>query len=688
MPPEPLNEITFVARLGTATALRAERRRQSGELVLIASGEVEERQVDAQGRVRRCDIRLSSPSGRKLASGEMKRPEVPEGRDPRNEALREDARRKAVARGLPYYFTCNMADVVLYAVAPLGQVDAEEGAYQLAPIQRSSEALAYWDQIEESWCAFLDDLERRLLATGRTRPSVTNEDVIALRDAIYNVADEAIGRVSRRVAADPALVEQVRTEAEATFGFPALLDPAFRAQFRDELLQILRFGIFVVAQKLVLYRVLEDSGPRRRGGDAFTLDQLAVPAASTDPRAIRSVLDAAIAQAIERSRDYETAFLPQPVADLVFLRPDGPQEVQECRVGDVWHRLLEAVEAASWTSISQNLIGFLYEVIVDPQFRHALGQFYTREDVVDLLVTYAIREPADHVLDPAAGGGSFLRSAYHRKRALGDTHEDALAALWGFEITAFAAELSTITLATSDTHEPAAYPRVLLRDFFDARPGAITDLAIPGLPGRLGIPRQFDAVVGNPPYISYRRQTNQPKVLNALATLPRDIALPKFSGKSDAYVWFIVHATQFLRDGGRLAFVLSSALLFSDYGIPLIRFLSRHYKIRAVIDSMVERWFPDADTNTVLLLADRCHDPQERRANEMRFVRLRRPLAQLLPAPLEHSRRAALEELVDDILSRSPGEADPRMTINAFVQGDEAGLELAGGPEETDEDDT
>ena len=162
---ETMNELTFVARLGVATAIRADRRRSASQPVLIVRGDVEEKQVDAQGRVRRCDIRLSDASGRKLASGEMKRPEVPEGRDPRNDALVSDARRKAVARGLPYYFTCNMATVVLYEVAiRRGETDPEVRDYELAPITSSSEVEAFNDQIMDQWMAFLDDLEGRLAA--------------------------------------------------------------------------------------------------------------------------------------------------------------------------------------------------------------------------------------------------------------------------------------------------------------------------------------------------------------------------------------------------------------------------------------------------------------------------------------------------------------------------------------------
>ncbi|WP_020467750.1 HsdM family class I SAM-dependent methyltransferase [Singulisphaera acidiphila] len=684
MPTDAMNELTFAGWLAEFTATRAKRREDAGEPVLIASAAIEERQVDAEGSVRRCDLRFNSSSGRKLASGELKRPEVPEGRDPRNEKLRFDARRKAVARGLPYYFTCNIADVVLYQVAnnPT-EDDLEVGAFNLAPITRSGQAEAYRAQIDKQWSEFLDALEVKLTAIGRTRPTVTTEDVIAIRDAIYAVANEVLPRILRRVRADPSLAEELRQESARSFNFPAALQEKFPDKFREELIQMLRFGTFVVTQKLILYRVLEDAGPRR--SDPYRLDQLDVPRASTDPQAIKTVLDQAFSLAIRRSKDYETAFSPQNFVPLVFTDPEGAQETAECQIGEVWHQLLTTVKNVSWLSISQNIVGLLYEVIVEERFRHQLGQFYTPEDVVDLLTGFAIRAPGELVLDPATGGGSFLRSAYHRKRALGENHASALATIWGCEITAFAAELSTVTLVTSDTHEPAAYPRVLLRDFFELRPGLETELEIPGELGRLKIPTEFDAVIGNPPYISYRRITNQPKILNALATARDDITMPKFTGKSDAYLWFIVHATQFLKNGGRLSFVVSSAILFADYGIPLIQFIGHHFRIRAIVDSTVERWFADADTNTVLLLLERETDAEARSSNSIRFVRLRRPLAQLIPDPSSPDRRGRIEELVAQLLEASATEDDPRMQVNLVVQGTDGGLQIEAGNDDDEE---
>ncbi len=670
-----MNELTFAGWLAEFTAMRARETEALGQPALIASAAIEERQVDAEGRVRRCDLRFNSRSGRKLASGELKRPEVAEGRDPRNESLRADARRKALARGLPYYFTCNIAKVVLYSVASKpGEDDTEVGDFDLAPITRSGQAVDYRDQIESKWSAFLDALEAKLSAVGRTRPTVTTADVVAIRDSIYAVANEVLARVLRRARGNPQLLDELRQESARSFNLPAALEDRFPDQFREELVMMLRLGAFVVTQKLILYRVLEDAGPRR--AQPYSLDSLTVAESSTDPHAVRSTLDGAFSQAIRRSKDYETAFQPQPFVDLVFTDPLGAEETSDCKVGEVWHQLIASVKNVSWISISQNIVGLLYEVIVEERFRHQLGQFYTPEDVVDILTTFAIREPGDVTIDPASGGGSFLRSAYHRKRELGETHDSALRTLWGCEITAFAAELSTVTLATSDTHEPAAYPRVLLRDFFDMKPGLKTELEIPGEAGKLKVPNFFDAVIGNPPYISYRRLTNQDKIVTCMAMMPSQIVLPKFSGKSDAYLWFIVHATQFLKQGGRLSFVVSSAILFADYGIPLVRFIGRHYRVRAVVDSMVERWFPDADTNTVLLLLERETEGEARCSNLIRFVRLRRPIATMIADPSKPERRSSLEDLLALIMEAVPSEDDPRMQINVFQQGPNGGLDV------------
>ena len=55
-----------------------------------------------------------------------------------------------------------------------------------------------------------------------------------------------------------------------------------------------------------------------------------------------------------------------------------------------------------------------------PQDSHkALGAYYTDSQIADFLVWWAVRDASDTVLDPAFGGGVFLRAACRRLRRSG-----------------------------------------------------------------------------------------------------------------------------------------------------------------------------------------------------------------------------------------------------------------------------
>jgi hypothetical protein len=112
--------------------------------------------------------------------------------------------------------------------------------------------------------------------------------------------------------------------------------------------------------------------------------------------------------------------------------------------------------------------------------------------------------------------------------------------------------------------------------------------------------------------------------------------------------------------------------------------------LRAVVDSIVERWFPEADTNTVLVFLERETDAGLRDQNEMRFIRLRRPLAQIIPSPGAAGRRGAIESFLEEMIEGERDPSDPRMQINQMLQGAEGGLMLAetnDDPDLLDEDD-
>jgi hypothetical protein len=168
------------------------------------------------------------------------------------------------------------------------------------------------------------------------------------------------------------------------------------------------------------------------------------------------------------------------------------------------------------------------------------------------------------------------------------------------------------------------------------------------------------------------------------------VSYPDFTGKADLWAFFVAHAHSFLKDGGRLGFVLSWNLLATTYGDAVLSFLGRHFYVDAIIDSKVERWFA-AKQNTLLLLARRAPrppsylsplpnpniDPEHR----VRFVRLKQPLERLLDHEQPRGKRA--EELVDELLAATSdtGE-DLRWDVRLVPQ-----ITLIARTSQTDTDD-
>jgi hypothetical protein len=277
------------------------------------------------------------------------------------------------------------------------------------------------------------------------------------------------------------------------------------------------------------------------------------------------------------------------------------------------------------------------------------GQFATPTDVADLLLGFCLRRPSDRLLDPSCGDGALLRRAARWQSWL----SAAAAApprdtLYGVELDPeAAAHAATIAGAT-----------VLPANFFALTPGA------PDLPA--GWPRGgFDALVGNPPYT----RAEWIGRLDAAAQLPLFADRPEAGEQPSApvravppelmavltrraglHAYFLLHSLPFLRDRGRLGFVMPNGWLDVAYGAALKQFLLDHFRILVVIESAVERWFAAAGVNTCLLILERADDATARAANHVRFARLRRPLRELLGAADDARRVAAVEQLVGRLL--------------------------------------
>lgn len=199
--------------------------------------------------------------------------------------------------------------------------------------------------------------------------------------------------------------------------------------------------------------------------------------------------------------------------------------------------------------------------------------------MAQILADWAIREPADRVLDPSFGGLVFMRASQTRLSELGASEATAARQVFGIDVDASASER-----AAADSWLNLEAANFLSRDFFSVEPSELPSM---------------DAVVGNPPYIRYQS-------FNGSAARARELSLAagvKLSKLASSWAPFVVHATSFLAPGGRLAQVLPAELLHAQYARPVIEFLRREFgEITVVVFD--ERVFPGALEDVVLLFAD------------------------------------------------------------------------------------
>lgn len=274
------------------------------------------------------------------------------------------------------------------------------------------------------------------------------------------------------------------------------------------------------------------------------------------------------------------------------------------------------------------------------------GQFDTPADVADLLLGFCLRRPSDRLLDPSCGTGAFLVRAarYHGWLSDGRLSDDHL---WGIELDPDAAVLAQTAVPQATITE---------NNFFAQQPDSL---------------EPFDAIIGNPPYtraewISGLGDTqalaqqmtmfgSDSKGAETAESAPKSI----LNRRAGLHAHFFIHGTQFLREGGRFGFVVPNSWLDVAYGERLKQFLLDHYKIIALIESNVERWFDQAKVNTCLVVLEKCGDAEARAHNLVRLIRLRKPLETLVVYEADDQRRwTQIERLTTRMMPGSSQETD------------------------------
>ena len=566
----------------------------------------------------------------------------------------EFAIRRARANRTPYFVTWTLRHAILWCTPKPGVPVSRDSLEKLRDYPELYEISRAAEQtltepsklsVVERGLDILRDLERLLKDEGLRLVQIDATYFVGrLLDAVHHLVPTVSDSLHHRLESDVQFRKEISAWAMKQSIAGGATDPEFAKSVARQI-------IYRLLGKVLFYQSLRRVArhlPRRDLRDR-------------DSAQVLPSLRAAFIQALQI--DYHAVFA-EDLPDRIPWPSDASRELSD---------LVNVLNTRDFAHLPQDVIGTVFERLIPPEERHGLGQYFTSEDLCDLIVGFCIRSPHDTVLDPTCGTGTFLVRAYDRLKSLGEhEHSTLLSLLWGVDIAPFPAELATINLFRQRIAEHGNFPRIICRDLFKLSPGE----RLPFPPPKMNLERPetikepiplFDAVVGNFPYVSgdqiekhdtsyfellrtvliddwfegypqlffYRNRNEQQSFERALAVgehrhCNRDRAQHRLSTYADIYVYLFFHATRFLKSGGRMGIVTSTAWLDVNYGYELQKFFCDQFKIVAILESRCAPWFTEASVNTIVTIIERCEDPKERAGHLVKFVKVKKRLADLL----------------------------------------------------------
>jgi len=650
-----------------------------------------------KGNNKRQDLRIyRKDNATPVLCGEVKMPGTPEGRSPYDPALMQDAFGKADNVQCPYFFTWNVNSFVLFDRGKwhVPMIDRRMRDWNLDLRLTSPGACRRPDvqsAVRERFLPTFFKLFAAILTERRTDWGVP-PDVLFIHSLESHLEWPVIGTADYMGAtcqSDSLFKAKLQAWMAGEMGWT--FDPDHPDDWAQTLDRAARTLVYVFCNRAIFYDAI-----RARFPD--TLRPLALPRKSQHGHeGVYQNFRTQFQQAIYETGDYEPIFYPAVddwAGALVFASPMACQG---------WLGVFTNLSQYNFKDIPSDVLGGIFQRLIAPEERQKFGQFYTNEDIVDIMNAFCIRKADDVVIDPACGSGSFLVRAYHRKSWLSEqqsarsrsrdahlSHQDLLRGIFGCDIALFAAHLATLNLAARQINDEENYPYIARGNFFEVIEDREAFCRVPGgLREKDGSRKAkpvplpaVDAVLGNPPYVrqegidkrtELKRRTEESKVAfearrkntkehfqELCNRLWPDI---KLTGRSDLHCYFWPVAASALNEGGHFGFLTSSSWLDVEYGFALQRWILKNFKIVAIAESLDEPWFQDARVKTAITILERCSDDEARADNVVRFVRFFKPVSVILgerPPRDESARQNAAEELRKRILAtRPPKPAEP-----------------------------
>lgn len=539
--------------------------------------------------------------------------------DATDEDLVNDAMMKAFKNGIEYFITGTPRQLVLFKTFEPNTTpqDRKLKLYYLANVKSDNDVTtpAYQSQIQPTVKLFLQDLSN--LVHGITDihwDSIDKQFINKLSTYILEASAQMSEEMTPVIQSNDNLKKRIRDYIQEQDIFHVTINFG-----NEDIYNLCQLSNYLLYLKIIFYSYLQ------RDVKKLNLKPLTIPEE-------KHLLNKALRERFNDvlAHDYEPIFKETVLDEFTYPQKYLPE----------LRRNVKQIGKLQFQELNCDIIGSIYNTLIENQEQHDRGQHFTNTNEVDIVNAFCINKGTKTVLDSGCGAGTFLVRAYAFMKHFDKKakHIELLERLWGIDIAPFPVFLASMNLSLLDIKEIDNYPAIIKKDFSEVKTNSYHNLifhnhtkefTIHKTDGKFSSVRipQFDACIGNPPYIR-QELVERKDVWSSLAKAEH--GLNKINQQSDLYVYYLMHTAAFLKEGGRLGYVISSSWLDVAFGTGLQKFLLDNFKIIAVIDNQKVRSFETASINTVILILEKCSDHEEREKNTVRFIRIYKDYKELI----------------------------------------------------------
>lgn len=290
-----------------------------------------------------------------------------------------------------------------------------------------------------------------------------------------------------------------------------------------------------------------------------------------------------VEDSINLSKKYREVF-----TELKKRLPYVFDEIEEIQLDPLSIQFVDAeLNKINFQNLNRDPFGDLYEVFVSTGVREEEGQFFTPQNGVELLISLVKPQPGEKIIDPAAGAGGFLSSAFQYLTAKNVLSKDIVANLYGIEKDSYLAKLGATRIAMMSLSECNIQCGDSLAWIDDQEQ-----------PLKIKSNGHFDIVLTNPPFGK--------NIISTTKEVQKSFELGydwKFNSEKNSYerngkiqlnvppqVLFVERCINLLKEGGRLGMVVPESLITSKAYSYVVDFMRNRGEFEAVL-GMPEDFF-------------------------------------------------------------------------------------------------